>query len=94
MNSNLSRFKEIAERRGFTLWATISGKQLQFMDRFGINLIVTIETGEFAFKWGIPKSIFTVECPSCSPFDNDEHFSKIYRQFRKYVSRIRWEVSE
>lgn len=86
--------KKLAESRGFTLWATISGKQLQFMDRFGINLIVTIETGEFELKWGIPKTIFTVECPSCSPFDNVEHFLKIYRQFKRYVFRIRWEVLE
>lgn len=86
--------KILAEKRRFTLWATISGRYLQFMDRFGINLIVEIETGEFELKWSIPKSIFTVECPSCSPFSNDEHFYKIYRKFKHTILKIKEDLSE
>lgn len=85
---------ELAERRGFTLWATINGTTLQFMDRFGINLIVKVETGEFELKRCVPKSIFTIECPPCSPFDNDEHFSKIYRKFRSVTRTILDDIEE
>lgn len=94
IESKIKAVKEIAEKRGFTLWATINGKTLQFMDRFGVNIIVNADTGEFELKRLIPKSIFTMECPSCSPFDNDEHFSKIYRAFRRVTRTILDDIEE
>ena len=54
------------------------------MDRYGINLWVDTE-GNFTLKYLIPKSIFTFECPKCSPFDNDNHFEKLYRKFKHEV---------
>ena len=77
--------KALAEKRGFVLWATYRDGRLQFMDRFGINITVQPETASFELGWIIPKSIFTIDCPSCSPFDNDEHFNKIYRKFKRNV---------
>jgi hypothetical protein len=77
--------KALAEKRGLTLWVTYGDGSLQFMDRHGINVTVKPETASFEMGWMVPKSIFTINCPSCSPFDNDEHFHKIYRKFKRTV---------
>lgn len=77
--------RELAEKRGFSLWATLGGRKLQMMDRYGINLIVDPETQEFELAWAIPKSIFQISCPKCSPFTNEEHFDRMYRKFRQAV---------
>lgn len=79
------RLIDIANQRGFTLWATLNGKKLQFMDERGINLFVEIESKSFSLRYLVPRSIFTLNCPECSPFDNDEHFNKIYRKFKHEV---------
>lgn len=86
----MSKFEvqDIAEARGFTLWATINGNTLQFMDRFGINLFVKIDTAEFSLEWNIPLSIFSVKCPTCSPFNNEKHFDKIYGKFKNVIRAI------
>lgn len=86
--------KNLAEERGFTHWATLGGSRLQFMDRWGINLFVNIEKEEFEFAWMIPKSIFQIICPSCSPFSNNEHFSKMYRNFKKTVRTMQYALEE
>lgn len=82
---NKEETRGLAEKRGFSLWATLGGKKLQMMDRDGINLIVDPETQEFELAWAIPKSIFQISCPKCSPFTNEEHFDRMYRKFRQAV---------
>ena len=77
--------KALAEKRGLTLWATYGDGRLQFMDRYGINITVMPETASFEMGWMVPKSIFTINCPACSPFDNDEHFHKMYKKFKRTV---------
>jgi hypothetical protein len=86
--------KALAEKRGLTLWATYSDDRLQFMDRHGINIIVTPETAFFEMIWMVPKSIFRIDCPYCSPFDNEEHFNKIYRKFKRTVWTCRDALEE
>ena len=81
--------KVLAEKRGFTLWATYGDGRLQFMDRHGINITVMPETASFEMGWMVPKSIFIISCPPCSPFDNAEHFNKIYRKFKLTVWKCR-----
>ena len=81
--------KALAEKRGFTLWGIYGDGRLQFMDRYGINITVLPETASFELGWLVPKSIFRIDCPSCSPFDNDEHFYKIYRKFKLTVWKCR-----
>ena len=76
---------ELAEKRGFRLWATLNGTQLQFLDEYGINLFVTIDNLNFELKYLIPNSAFRFILPECSPFDNDEHFKKMYKKFRREV---------
>ena len=76
---------EFARSKGFDHWATLGGKELQFMDECGINLFIDPEKKTFRFAYLIPNSIFQLICPDCSPFYNEEHFNKIYRKFKKEV---------
>lgn len=76
---------EFAQKKGFTHWATLGGKDLQFMDKRGINLFIDPEKKTFRFAYLIPKSIFQFICPECSPYDNEEHFDNMYRKFKKEV---------
>lgn len=91
---NKEETKELAEKRGFSLWATLGGKKLQMMDRDGINLIVDPETQEFELAWMIPKSIFQISCPKCSPFTNEEHFNKMYRKFKQTIRIYKEAIEE
>ena len=98
--------EELAKEFELTLWSTCNstnGKSYQYMDSQGINVIFNEWDQSFELKWMIPKSIFTIECPSCSPYTNKEHFIKIYTRFWKtifsfntnmptqYVERVRYE---
>lgn len=91
---NKEETRELAEKRGFSLWATLGGKKLQMMDRDGINLIVDPETQEFELAWVIPKSIFQISCPKCSPFINEEHFNNMYRKFKQIVRIYKEAIGE
>ena len=86
--------KALAEKRGLELWATYGDGRLQFMDRHGINITVKPETASFEMGWMVPKSIFVISCPPCSPFDNDEHFYKMYRKFKRTVWTCRDALEE
>ena len=86
--------RELAEKRGFSLWATLGGRKLQMMDHYGINLIVDPETQEFELAWGIPRSIFQINCPKCSPFSNEEHFNNMYRKFKQIVRIYKEAIDE
>ena len=86
----------LAEGKGFQMYATLGGTRLQFIDEFGINLIVDIDNLEFELLYLVPKSIFRFITPKCSPFNNEEHFKSMYRKFRKEVrecwGHLSWEV--
>ena len=76
--------EDIINKYGLTLWSTATtdqGKSYQYMDHDGINVIINEWVKSFQFKWLIPKSIFTIECPTCSPYDNPNHFDKMYKIF-------------
>lgn len=74
-----------AEQNGFSLWATIEqGKKLQFMDQCGINLWVNLTDNSFELAFIVPKSIFELHCPKCSPFGGD-HFDNMYQKFKTTV---------
>ena len=79
---------EIAKEHELTLWATSNseqGKSYIYMDNRGINVIFNEWDQSFEFKWMIPRSIFTIECPTCSPYTNKEHFAKMYGQFERLI---------
>ena len=86
---DMKNIKDLATQRGFEQWAIIGGRTSQFMDRWGINLFVNMETEGFEFAWGIPGTIFQITCPSCSPFSNEEHFKNMYIKFKRTVRKCR-----
>ena len=80
--------EEIANKFEFTLWSTSTtshGKSYHYMDPIGINIIFNDWDQSFELKWLIPKSIFTIECPSCSPYTNSEHFQRVYLKFWRTI---------
>lgn len=80
--------EELATEFNLTLWSTCNGakgKSYQYMDSLGINVIFNDWDQSFELKWMIPKSIFTIDCPSCSPYTNREHFAKIYTKFWRTI---------
>ena len=79
-----------AELKGFTLWATVEqGNRLQFMDDYGINLWVNLNDCSFEMGYIVPKSIFELRCPKCSPFGGD-HFDNMYQNFEMTILRTLW----
>lgn len=80
--------EELAKEFELTLWSInsdVSGKSYQYMDSIGINVIFNEWDQSFELKRMIPKSIFTIECPKCSPYTNAEHFRKIYLKFWRTI---------
>lgn len=81
----------------FQQWSIIttagSKKVYHFIDKYGINLNVS-EDNQFEFAFVVPKSIFQLQCPECSPFTNKEHFRNMYRKFRKIVIKEGWYQDE
>ncbi len=87
---------EIVEKHGLTLWSTSTtakGKSYQYMDFDGINVIINEWDKSFQLKWLIPRSIFTIECPVCSPYDYPNHFEKIYKRFIDAVTTFKCGVN-
>lgn len=79
---------DLEVRYGLTLWSTAytgNGRSYQYMDYNGINVIINEWDKSFQFKWMVPKSIFTIECPTCSPYDYPEHFDRTYKRFQEVV---------
>ena len=80
--------KELAKEFELTLWSTANtpqGKSYQYMDSQGINVIFNEWDQSFELKWMIPQSIFTINCPNCSPYTNKEHFTKVYTKFWRAI---------
>ena len=79
---------ELAREHELTLWATnndANGKSYIYLSSHGINVISHEWDKSFEFKWAVPKSIFTIECPTCTPYTNREHFNKMYNQFERLI---------
>lgn len=71
-----------------TQWATFrQGDEVlnQFIDDIGINVFINFDTQEFWMEYMIPRSIFSVKCPKCSPISNEEHFDKMYSKFKNCI---------
>lgn len=81
--------KELIEYYDFTIWAIINNEEFQCMDEQGINININWDTKDFRFRYTVPKTIFTVECPKCSPFTNREHFDKMYQKFREVIFQFK-----
>lgn len=86
MDNNEQRLtlEDIINKYGLTLWSTATtaqGKSYQYMDYAGINVIINEWDKSFQLKWMIPESIFTIECPVCSPYDYPNHFDRTYKKF-------------
>lgn len=90
--------QSIAEQRGFTLSAIVNVGNKQntrfiFIDKDSITLIVD-RNNNFKFSYLIPHSIFSLECPECSPFTNNKHFGALYKKFRTWAYAIDYADSE
>lgn len=80
--------EDIVNKHGLTLWSTANtanGKSYQYMDYDGINVIIN-DDKSFELRWHVPKSIFTIECPTCSPYDYPGHFDRTYKRFQDVVT--------
>lgn len=89
--------EELAKEFEFTLWSTMNtehGKAYQYMDPIGINIIFNEWDHSFEMKWLIPRSIFTIECPNCSPYTNREHFQKNYLKFWRIIRAFNTNMPE
>ena len=91
MTNNEQRLtlEDIINKYGLTLWSTANtaqGKSYQYMDYDGINVIINEWDKSFQLKWLVPKSIFTIECPICSPYDYPNHFDRIYKRFQDVLT--------
>lgn len=78
----------LANKFELTCWSTSTtpkGKSYTYMDPIGINIVFNEWDQSFELKWLIPKSIFVIECPSCSPYTKIEHFQKIYLKFWRMI---------
>ncbi len=85
---------ELVEKYQLTLWSTCStakGKSHVYMDRFGVNVIINDWDKSFQLKWMVPRSIFTIECPECSPYDHPNHFDRMYKKFINVIAMYRYE---
>lgn len=86
--------EDLLEKRGFQIWAVHNMREFQAMDRWGINIFVDWEEDSFRLAWSIPKTIFTLNCPECSPFSSQTQFEKIYFGFKKQVRKLKEEWRE
>lgn len=86
--------EDMLEKRGFQIWAVHNMREFQAMDRWGINLFVDWEKDSFRLAWSIPKTIFTLNCPECSPFSSQTQFEKMYFGFKKQVRKLKEEWRE
>lgn len=89
--------EELAQNYNLTLWATINtdeGKSYQYMDARGINVIFHDWDKSFELKWMIPRTIFTVGCPRCSPYDLPGHFDKMYKRFFNVIIDLEYRKEE
>ena len=85
--------KQLIQDRGFTILnysyqGPIEERQLDrigCMSKEGIALMVYPKTNEWELQFVLPYSIFTFNCPKCGSFDDDEHFNKFYKKFKKEV---------
>lgn len=80
--------EKLATKFNLTQWSVCSnssGKYYVYMDPIGINVVFNEADNSFEFKWMIPQSIFVIECPSCSPYTNEEHFSRLYLKFWRMI---------
>lgn len=79
----------IAERHGFTLWATERGGskvEFHFMDKeYGVNLWVNEATLSYRFEWMIPHSGNSIKSPVYALLSKEEHFKKMLEKFKKPV---------
>lgn len=60
----------------------------------GTDVLCTVNLDEetFQFFWAVPQSICTLQCPSCSAFFDDNHFSRIYRKMNIYAKILHYEL--
>ncbi|MBY6948393.1 hypothetical protein [Clostridium botulinum] len=87
--------EDLMEQRGFTLWATLGNKKLQFLSNndntdLVINCIINPETEEFEFKYLVSKSVMQLVNPKCSPFTNKKHFEGMLNKFMRAVEELQY----
>ena len=79
--------RKIAAIYGFEEWATLGGKDLQFMNEEGINLILYEENNDFKLMFKVPQSL-SVLVLSAGSADNLSFFVRNLNKFKAEVSRL------
>ena len=71
----------------FVLHSVANKVDATFIDKQGINVIVRLDDNRFELKYRVTRSIFELDCPTCSPFlDGPE---KKYNQFEKMYTKFK-----
>ena len=99
---NKEQLIELMRDRGFTAYAHIGNKKIEFISKHmyaGIEankreskpIIVDIEKEEFKCQYNLEHSITTLQTPWCGSVTKDEHFDNIVTKFEaeaKWLSRL------
>lgn len=80
------KMRTIAKIYGFDEWAILGGKDIQFMDDAGINLIIH-ENGDFELKFKVPKSLSILEL-SAGSVEDLAFFAKHLNKFKSEICRL------
>lgn len=80
------KMRTIARIYGFEEWAILGGRDIQFMNDEGINLIIH-ENGDFDLKFKVPKSLSILELTAGSVDDLD-FFAKHLNKFKSEICRL------
>lgn len=78
--------RAIGRTYGFDEWAILSGKDIQFMNDEGINLIIH-ENGDFELKFKVPQSLSTLEL-SAGSVNNLSFFVRNLNKFKSEICRL------
>lgn len=92
MNDTKNKLEKLVEKYAWTLCYTSNsskGTSYSYRDYNGINIIINEWDKRFKMRWSVPHSIFTIECPTCCPYDDQDHFDRIYKQFDAVVCTYR-----
>lgn len=80
------KMRVIAKIYGFDEWAILGGKDIQFLNDEGINLIIH-ENGDFELKFKVPKSLSILEL-SAGSVEDLAFFAKHLNKFKSEICRL------
>ena len=80
--------EQLIRERGFRIWAILGEKNSRLWMK--VELISLWTGGRIisVSAWMVPRSIFQVTCPECSPFSWDKQFYRMYGRFKNLIEEI------